>query len=377
MTVETRTVPLLDLTPEYAALRDEIVASLIRVADSQQYILGPEVEAFEREIASLTGVRHAVGVSSGTDALLVSLMAVGVSAGDEVITPAFSFFATAGCVARLGARPVFVDIDPLTYNIDVAQAAAAITPRTRAIIPVHLFGLCADMDPLLAAARAHRVSVIEDAAQAIGATYKGRPAGALGDFGCFSFFPSKNLGGFGDAGMVTVQTDERRDRVRVLRVHGSSPKYYHRLVGGNFRLDPLQAAVLRVKAPHLARSTAGRRANAARYRGLFLEYGLESVVTLPAEPFGHGHIFNQFVVRVPRRDALRAHLASRGIGTEVYYPVPFHLQDCFASLGYARGEFPVSEAAATEVLALPIYAALTEEQQRYVVEAMAEFFGAA
>jgi len=367
-------IPLLDLRPEYESLRDEIVAALVRVADSQQYILGPEVEAFERAIAALIGAPHAIGVSSGTDALLVSLMALGIGNGDEVITPTFSFFATAGCVARVGARPVFVDIDPATYNIDTRQAAAAITSRTKAIIPVHLFGLCADMDPLLEAARRHGVAVIEDAAQAIGAGYKGRPAGTLGDFGCFSFFPSKNLGAFGDAGLVTVATEEQRDLVRKLRVHGSSPKYYHGLIGGNFRIDPLQAAVLRVKAPHLARWTEARRANAARYQALFRDYQLDQVVTLPQEPTGYAHVFNQFVVRVPRRDELRAHLASRGIGTEVYYPVPFHVQKCFASLGYSRGAFPLSEAAAGEVVALPIYGALTGTQQRLVVESIAAFF---
>lgn len=369
-------IPLLDLRPDYEMLRDEIIASLVRVADSQQYILGAEVEALERDIAALIGAPHAIGVSSGTDAILVSLMALGVSSGDEVITPAFSFFATAGCVARLGARPVFVDIDPVTYALSVPAVSAAITSRTRAVVPVHLFGLCADVDPLLAVTSRHNVPVVEDAAQAIGATYKGRAAGTMGAYGCFSFFPSKNLGACGDAGLVTVATQERRDHVRILRVHGANPKYYHRMIGGNFRIDPLQAAVLRVKAPHLAQWTAARRANAARYRDLFGEYRLDGTVRLPHEPAGYGHVFNQFVIRVPRRDALRSALAARGIGTEVYYPVPFHLQDCFADLGYALGAFPAAEAAANEVLALPIYPALTEPQQRRVVEAIAAFYGA-
>jgi dTDP-4-amino-4,6-dideoxygalactose transaminase len=247
------------------------------------------------------------------------------------------------------------------------------TPRTRAIIPVHLYGLCADMDPLAEAARRHDVAIVEDAAQAIGATYNGRPAGSLGDFGCFSFFPSKNLGGFGDSGLVTVDTDERRDLVRILRVHGSSPKYYHRLIGGNFRIDPLQAAVLRVKAPHLQAWTEARRSNARTYRELFDEYRLAEVITLPEVPEGYGHVFNQFVVRMPRRDEVRSFLASRGVGTEIYYPVPFHLQECFAHLGYRRGAFPVSETAAAEVLALPVYSGLTVDQQRHVVESIATF----
>ena len=367
-------VPLLDLRPEFDSLRDDLVAALVRVAESQQYILGPEVDAFEQEIAAQLGAPYAVGVSSGTDALLVSLMAAGVGPGDEVVTPSFSFFATAGCVARLGARPVFVDIEPSTYNIDVEQAVAAISSRTKAIIPVHLFGLCADMDPLLDAARSRGIAVIEDAAQAIGARYKERPAGTLGDFGCFSFFPSKNLGAFGDAGLVTVSTKERRDLVRMLRAHGANPKYYHRLVGGNFRLDPIQAAVLRVKAPHLQGWTRSRQANAERYRELFREYRLDSIVHLPEQPEGHSHIFNQFVIRAPRRDDLRAYLTGRGIGTEIYYPVPFHLQECFASLGYSRGAFPASEAAASEVLALPVYGALTEAQLALVVGAIAGFY---
>lgn len=377
VTAENTRVPLLDLRPEYDALRDELIAALVRVADSQHYILGAEVEAFEREVAGVVGARRAVGVSSGTDAILISLMALGIAAGDEVITPAFSFFATAGCVTRLGARPVFVDIDPDTYALDVKQVAAAITSRTRAIAPVHLFGLCADMDPLLEVAGRHGIAVIEDAAQAIGASYNGRAAGSMGAFGCFSFFPSKNLGAFGDAGLVTVDTEQHWDVVRMLRVHGARPKYVHRLIGGNFRLDPLQAAVLRVKLPHLRRWTDARRANATRYRVLFRDVGLDGIVGLPVEPPGAGHAFNQFVIRVPRRDDLRAHLAARGIGTEVYYPVPFHLQECFAGLGYRRGAFPISERAAEEVLALPVYPALTAAQQQFVAESIAAFFGTA
>ncbi len=368
-------VPLLDLRADYEPLRDDIIASLVRVADSQQYILGTEVEAFEREIAAIVGTGHALGVSSGTDAILISLMALGIGPGDEVITPAFSFFATAGCVARLGARPVFVDIDPATYALNVAQVGTTITSRTRAIIPVHLFGLCADMHPLLELAGRHGIPVIEDAAQAIGASYHGHGAGSMAAFGCFSFFPSKNLGAFGDAGLVAIQEKEHREAAGLLRVHGARPKYFHRHIGGNFRLDPIQAAVLRVKLPHLRKWTAARRANAGRYRILFHEYGLENIVRLPVEPPHADHVFNQFVIRAPRRDDLRSSLTARGIGTEVYYPVPFHLQECFAALGYERGAFPESETAAAEVLALPIYPALTEDQQRIVVAAIAAFFG--
>lgn len=369
MTHETKT-PLLDLKAQYAALRDEIHAAIERVVESQQFILGPEVEALEEEVAAYSHCRYGVGVSSGTDALLVGLMAIGLQSGDEVITTPYTFFATAGSIARLGARPVFVDIDPQTYNLDPAKVEAAITPRTRAIMPVHLFGQMADMDPILAVAERHGLYVIEDAAQAIGAEYKGRRAGSLGHLGCFSFFPSKNLGGFGDGGMVVTNDPNLADRVRLLRGHGARPKYYHKVVGGNFRLDALQAAVLRVKLKHLDEWTAARQRNAERYRQMFAAAGVD--VGLPCDA-GYGrHIYNQFVIRSKRRDALMAHLKAHGVGCEIYYPVPLHLQECFADLGYKVGDFPASEQAAQETLALPIYPELSEAQQETVVRTVAE-----
>jgi dTDP-4-amino-4,6-dideoxygalactose transaminase len=318
-------------------------------------------------------VRHAIAVSSGTDALLLALMALGVTRGDEVITSTYSFFATAGAVARLGATPVFVDIDLATYNIDVDQVRAAVTPRTKAILPVHLFGLSADLDPILAAAAPRGIPVVEDAAQAIGATYKGRGAGSIGLCGCFSFYPTKNLGAFGDAGLLTSNDDGFARMARALRVHGMEPKYYHSYVGGNFRMDALQAAILRVKARRLAEWTEARRRNAARYAELFAEAGLAGHVVLPSEAPNCRHIFNQYVIRIDRRDELRAHLTERGIGSEVYYPVPLHLQACFAPLGYRRGELPRAERAAAESLAIPIYGELTASQQQAVVAAIAEF----
>jgi dTDP-4-amino-4,6-dideoxygalactose transaminase len=366
-------VPLLDLHAQYRPLRAEILAAIERVCDSQRFIMGPEITSLESELALMLGVRHAIAVSSGTDALLLALMALDIKPGDEVITPTYSFFATAGAVARLGARPVLVDMDEATFNIDAAQAVAAITPRTKAIIPVHLFGQSADMDPLLLAASRAGVPIVEDAAQAVGATYKSRPLGSLGAFGCFSFFPSKNLGAFGDAGLLTAMDDGLAKRARLLRTHGMEPRYYHHLVGANFRMDALQAAILRVKAPHLDEWTEGRRANAARYRVLFRDAALLDRVTLPAEPADRRHIYNQFVIRVADRDGLRAHLDERGVGTEIYYPVPFHLQPCFADLGYHRGDFPKAERAAAESLALPIYSELTEAQQEAVVSAIGEF----
>ncbi len=366
-------VPLLDLKAQYAGIRSEIIETIGRVCESQSFILGPEVVALEEEVASYCGVRFAVGVSSGTDALLAALMAIGLKAGDEVITTPYSFFATAGVVARLGAQAVFVDIEPDSFNIDASAVAARITPRTRAILPVHLFGRCADLDPLLEAAEGRGIFVIEDAAQAIGARdSRGRQAGTVGAIGCLSFFPSKNLGAFGDGGMVVTGDADLAEKLRVLRVHGSKPKYYHRIVGGNFRLDALQAAVLRVKLKYLDEWTAARRRNAARYRELFDEDGLPSEVTLPVDTAGH--IYNQFVIRVQNRDALRAHLREGRIETEIYYPVPLHLQECFQYLGYRKGEFPEAEGAAEESLALPIYPELTEEQQRYTVEVIRDFY---
>jgi len=369
----TTMIPLLDLHAQYAPLRDKIVAAVTRVCDSQRYIMGPEVTGFESEIAALIGVSHAVTVSSGTDALLLALMALDVKAGDEVITSTYSFFATAGAIARVGARPVLLDIDPVTFNLDPAAVAAAITERTKAILPVHLYGLSADMDPILAVAARHGIPVIEDAAQAIGATYKGRPAGGMGAVGCFSFFPSKNLGALGDAGLLTTNDTALAHKAALLRNHGMEPKYYHHIVGANFRMDAIQAAVLRVKAPHLTAWTEARRMNAQRYARLFHEAGVEDRVTLPVEPAGYRHIFNQFVIRTAGRDGLKAYLDRKQIGNEIYYPVPFHLQPCFAYLGYRRGDFPVAERAANESLAIPIYSELTTEQQQTIVEAIAEF----
>jgi dTDP-4-amino-4,6-dideoxygalactose transaminase len=366
-------VPLLDLQAQYAPLRDEILAAITRVCDSQRFIMGPEITAFETEIAALIGVPHAIAVSSGTDALLLALMALDIKAGDEVITSTYSFFATAGAVARVGARAVLVDIDPATFNLDPAQVAAAITPRTKAILPVHLFGLSADMDPIMALAARTGVPVIEDAAQAIGATYRSQPVGGFGAFGCFSFFPSKNLGAFGDGGLVTTTDAALAHRARLLRMHGMEPKYYHHLIGGNFRMDALQAAVLRVKAPQLPAWTQARRVNAARYRQLFADADLLDRIELPIEPPDHRHIYNQFVIRCADRDGLKRHLDERGIGNEIYYPVPFHLQPCFAGLGYRAGEFPHAERAALRSLAIPIYSELTIDQQQTVVDAIAQY----
>jgi dTDP-4-amino-4,6-dideoxygalactose transaminase len=400
-----RPVPLLDLKAQYATIRDEVREAADRVMESQHFILGPEVEALEREVAAYSSCEYGVGVSSGSDALLVALMAIDLKPGDEVITPTYTFFATAGAVARLGARPVFVDVDPLTYNVEPAALEAAVTERTRAIIPVHLYGQMADMDPVMDVARRHNLVVIEDAAQAIGAEYKGRRAGSIGHFGCFSFFPSKNLGGFGDGGMVTTNDPELADRVKLLRNHGYRPKYYNKVVGGNFRLDALQAAVLRVKLKYLDGWTEARQRNAARYRDLFNEAELSvspdslapsptgagnektsagdekgsplagiSGVVLPTEAPERRHIYNQFVIRGDRRDELMAFLKARKIGSEIYYPVPMHEQECFADLGHKAGDFPESERAAAETLALPIYPELTAEQMAAVVSAIADFY---
>ncbi|HEX7140320.1 MAG TPA: DegT/DnrJ/EryC1/StrS family aminotransferase [Vicinamibacterales bacterium] len=366
-------VPLLDLQAQYRPLRDDILAAMTRVADSQRFIMGPEIETLERELAALLRIEHAVSVSSGTDALLLALMALDVQSGDEVITPTYSFFATAGAVARLGARPVLVDIDPVTYNIDAAAIERVITPRTRAIMPVHLFGLSADLDPILDIAKRAGVPIIEDAAQAIGSQYKTRPVGGIGALGCFSFFPSKNLGAFGDAGLLTTNDAALARRARLLRTHGMEPKYYHHLVGANFRMDALQAAILRVKAPHLARWTESRRANAVRYRTMFQEAGLDQEIGLPVEPADRRHIYNQFVIRTPQRDALKRHLDEAGIGNEIYYPVPFHLQPCFAYLGHKTGDFPHAERAANESLAIPVYGELNAGQQQHVVDTIGEF----
>ena len=381
-------VPLLDLKAQYAPIREEVREAVDRVMDSQHFILGPEVEALEREVAEYSQCGHGIGVTSGSDALLVCLMAIDLRPGDEVVTTPYTFFATAGAVARLGGVPVFVDIDPLTYNVDPARVEAAITPRTRALMPVHLYGQTADMDPIMEIAERRNLVVIEDAAQAIGSEYRGRRAGSIGHFGCFSFFPSKNLGGFGDGGMVTANDADLADRVKLLRNHGYRPKYYNKVIGGNFRLDAIQAAILRVKLKYLDGWTEGRQRNAARYRDLFAEAGLAldpgtplspdaRGVVLPTEAAGVRHIYNQFVIRSGRRDALMNHLKGRKIGTEVYYPVPMHVQECFAGLNLKAGDFPLSESAAAETLALPIYPELTEEQLSSVVDAVSEFYESA
>ncbi|HEX7997601.1 MAG TPA: DegT/DnrJ/EryC1/StrS family aminotransferase [Pyrinomonadaceae bacterium] len=398
---ETQPVPLLDLKAQYATIRDEIRAAIDRVADSQHFILGPEVEALEREVAAYSQCEFGIGVSSGTDGLLVALMAIDLKPGDEVITTPYTFFATASAVARLHAKPVFVDIDPLTYNIDPSRIEAAITERTRAIIPVHLYGQVADMTPVMEVARRHNLTVIEDAAQAIGSEDAGRRAGSIGDMAVFSFFPSKNLGGFGDGGMVTTNDAALAKQVKLLRNHGYAPKYYNKVIGGNFRLDAIQAAVLRIKLKYLDNWTEKRQQNAATYRRLFNEAelsiepqlvgltsdaqgGAEAVnqlnelsgVVLPFEAADVRHIYNQFVIRCGQRDALLAHLKQRKIGTEIYYPVPMHMQECFAELGHAAGDFPQSERAARETLALPIYPELTESMMGTVVEAIADFYRA-
>jgi dTDP-4-amino-4,6-dideoxygalactose transaminase len=375
-TTETLSVPALDLKAQYQSIRVEIDAVVRRVIESQYFILGPDVSDFETDAAAYCGARHAVGCASGSDALLLPLMALGIGPGDEVVTTPYSFFATAGAVWRTGARPVFVDIEPDTYNIDPSKLEAAVTPRTKAIIPVHLYGQAADMDPINAIAAKHGIAVIEDAAQAIGARYGDRRAGTLGHSAAFSFYPSKNLGGFGDAGMITTDDPALAKQVARLRVHGMEPKYHHHEVGFNSRIDALQAAVLRVKLRHLDAWTEGRRDVAARYRALFAEDGLDAAVTLPIERDGYYHVYNQFVVRVPSasRDALRAHLTTRKIGTEIYYPIPLHLQVCFATLGHKPGDFPISEAAALETIALPMYPELTDEALRHVVNSIGEFF---
>jgi dTDP-4-amino-4,6-dideoxygalactose transaminase len=363
-------VPLLDLKAQYAAIKADVDAAIAEVFESQHFILGPKVEQCEKAIASYSACSHAIGVSSGSDALLACLMAENIGPGDEVITTPYTFFATVGAISRLGAIAVFVDIDPASYNIDASQIASKVTDKTRAIIPVHLYGQMADMDAVMHVANDRDLVVIEDAAQAIGAEYKGRRAGSIGHYGCLSFFPSKNLGAAGDAGMVVTNDAQRADKLRCLRAHGAKPKYHHRIVGGNFRLDAIQAAVISAKLPHLDDWTAARQRNAKRYDRLFAETGLP--IVLPTVVTNR-HIFNQYVVRVPARDELQAFLQKKGVATEVYYPVPMHLQDCFAYLGYKAGAFPESERAAKESLALPVYPELTESQAQYVVDCVCEF----
>ncbi len=365
-------IPMLDVQAQNGPIMDDLLRAAERVIRSGQYILGAEVEAFERELASYIGVKHAIGVSSGTDALLMALMALGIGEGDEVITTPFTFFATAGCIARVGAKPVFVDIRPDTFNLDVEQVAAVVSSRTKAIMPVHLFGQACDMEPLRDLAQAHGLSLIEDAAQAIGAKHPMGPVGGLGDYGCFSFFPSKNLGGFGDGGLVTTDDDGLAEKARVIRVHGSKPKYFHAVIGGNFRLDPLQAALLRVKLPQLEEWTAARRRNADRYDAAFAEDVAVGKLQTPVRRF-EGHIFNQYVIRSPHRDLLQKHLTDAGIASAIYYPLPLHRQACFASLGLGPGSFPVAEKASGEVLALPIFASLGNERQQRVIDTVRAF----
>ena len=373
-------VPLLDLKAQYGTIREEILKVTEEVYESQYFILGPHVEALEKEIAEYCSTKYAIGVSSGTDALLISLMAADIGPQDQVITPPYTFFATAGCIARAGAKPVFVDIVPETYNISpqgiekiLVDMSRAERSRVKAIIPVHLYGQCAEMESILQIAKKYNLYVIEDAAQAIGAEYNGKRAGSMGDFGCFSFFPSKNLGAFGDGGIVTASSEELHEHLKIIRVHGSRPKYYHKFIGGNFRLDALQAAVVSVKLKYLDEWSRGRQENAKTYRALFAESGLEGI-KLPVEKENR-HIYNQFVIQVPeKRDELRRFLQQEEIGTEIYYPVPLHLQECFAYLNYKKGDCPISERAATHTLALPIYPELTDDQQAYVVEKIKEFY---
>ena len=384
-------VPLLDLKVQYQALKKELDEAVIRTAESQYFILGPEVKKLEDEIAEYLGAKKAVGVSSGTDALLIALMAIDIQPGDEVIVPTYSFFATAGVVSRMNAVPVFIDCDPVTFNIDPAKIEEKITAKTKAIIPVHLYGQSADMDAIMQIAKKHNLKVIEDGAQAISAQYKdGKCVGIIGDIGCYSFFPSKNLGGYGDGGMVVTMDEELAHKLEILRMHGSEPKYYHKIIGGNFRLDALQAAVLRVKLPHLDSWSAGRRENAELYTKLFIEAGLakeegkvnfdeNNRVLLPKAIYKNSelknyHIYNQYIIRVKKRDELRAFLLENDIVAEIYYPVAFHNQECFGNLPTSKDHYPNSDFATEYSLALPIYPELTNDQIRYVVEKIEDFF---
>jgi dTDP-4-amino-4,6-dideoxygalactose transaminase len=384
-------VPLLDLKTQYHQIRAEVLERIARICDSQQFILGPAVKELERQVAEYSQCRFGIGVSSGTDALLLALMALHVGPGDEVITTPFTFFATGGVVARLGARPLFCDIDPVSYNISPAEVGKLIAQRcvhrggklvdrdsggeVKVLLPVHLFGHMADVASLMEIARSYDLRVIEDAAQAIGSEYQGQRAGSFGDVGCFSFFPSKNLGAFGDAGMCTANDADLGKLMQVLRVHGGEPKYHHAEIGGNFRIDELQAAVLLVKLKYLDAWTGARQKNARYYDAAFARVGIEPYVRTPVALPGYRHIYNQYVIRVQRRDELRQHLAAARIGSEIYYPIPLHMQECFAYLGYRPDDFPESLRAAGEVLAIPIYPELTEAQQQYVVDTIANFYG--
>jgi dTDP-4-amino-4,6-dideoxygalactose transaminase len=384
-------VPLLDLIPQYQELKAELDEAVLRVSESQHFILGPEVEKMEEEFCEFLGCRFAFGISSGTDAILLALMAIDLKPGEEVIVPTYSFFATAGVVSRLNAVPVLIDNDPVSFNMDPKEIEKKITAKTRAIIPVHLYGQCADLDPIMDIAKNHNLIVIEDGAQAISSEYKdGRRAGTIGDIGCYSFFPSKNLGCYGDGGLVVTNNDELAHMLKIMRVHGGEPKYYHKVIGGNFRLDALQAAVIRVKLPHLNGWSENRRNNAERYNELFINAGLaeetgrikfdeNNSVLLPKAIYKdivglkNYHIYNQYIIRVEDRDGLKQALADNGVGTEIYYPVPFHLQECFSDLGYHEGDFPHAEHAGKHSLALPIYPELRDEQLLYVVDKIKEF----
>jgi len=374
VTEKVNGVPLLDLKAQYRTIRDEIREAVDGVLESQYFILGPEVKALEKEVAEYCRCKYAIGLSSGTDALLVALMAAGIEPGDEVITTPYTFFATAGVIHRLGATPVFVDIEPDTYNINPALIEKAVTPKTKAIMPVHLYGQCAQMDEILEIAQRHGLMIIEDAAQAIGSEYRGRRAGSMGDIGCFSFFPSKNLGAAGDGGMVTTNDEDLAKKMLSLRVHGSAPKYYHKIVGGNFRLDAIQAAVLRVKLRRLDKWSEGRQQNAQDYNRRLAEAGLAGKEIIPPIVKQDSHIFNQYILRAENRDGLLAHLRDRKIGCEIYYPVPLHLQECFACLGTAKGVMPESEKAAGTTIAIPVYPELTGEQRAYVIDAIHSFY---
>ncbi len=368
-------VPLLNIPATFPQIWNAVEQEMFDVVRSGYFILGPKVAELEKQAAAYCQVPYAVGVSSGTDALLLALMAADIGPGDEVITSTYTFFATAGSIVRTGAKPVFVDIDPVTFNMDIEQTKAAITTQTKAIMPVHLYGQCVDMTPLQDLAKKHKLWVIEDACQAIGSEFKGQRAGGLGDFGCFSFFPTKNLGGFGDAGMVTTRSKELYEKMKVLRVHGMEPKYYHKMVGGNFRIDALQSAVILAKLPHLEGWVDDRRTNAQRYQKLFQKSGLTDQLTLPKEIFPR-HVYNQYIVRVAdgKRDALREYLNGQNVACEIYYPVPLHLQECFKDLGHKQGDFPEAEKAAAETLALPVANEVTAEQQEYAVGKAKSFF---
>lgn len=369
----TKQIPLLDLQAQHGTIREEVLAEVTRVIDSQRFILGDEVKQFEADIARYSGTKHAIGCASGSDALLLALMALDIQPGDEVLTTPYTFFATAGAISRMGAVPVFADVDDRTFNLDIDRVAEALAarPKIRAIIPVHLFGGCADMDPICRMAAERGIPVIEDAAQAIGAEYKGRRAGSIGQVGCFSFFPSKNLGGYGDGGIITTNDSELAERLSALRIHGRTGKYFHQWIGVNSRLDALHAAVLRVKFRHLDAWTAGRQANADRYRAQLA--GTPVIPAAPAE-FQTRHVYNQFVIRCERRDELQAHLKTRGIGSEVYYPLPLHLQPCYTDLGHKAEDFPVSERLSATTLALPIYSELGAEEIDFVTNAVRGFY---